>query len=305
MNISIVIPVYNSSNSLVELYERINNVMTKTNYSFEIIMVDDGSSDNSWEILSKLKETAKEKIIAVKLEKNVGQHNAIICGFNFSKGDLVVTMDDDLQHPPEEIIKLIDKYNETHSDVVYGIYKSRQHGLMRSTGSYMVKKSAEYFADYKGGIGSSFRLFSRPIVDKLKGHLQNFIYIDEIIHWYTGNIEVIEVEHHPRKVGKSSYSLIKLTSLYFSVLINFSAWPLKVMTYTGVSSSIISFFVGIFFIIKKVFFNIDVQGFTAVIVLLSFSTSVILMSLGVIGQYLYKIYQQQNGKPPYAINTVL
>jgi len=303
--VSIVIPVYNSTRSLVELHERLNRVLTASGKSFEIIFVDDNSKDLSWDTLKKIKENGAEHITLVQLKKNVGQHNAIICGFNFCSGEIIITMDDDLQHPPEEINKLIAQYEKNHADVVYGIYKNRQHGIVRSTGSKMAQKSSKYFANNKKGTGSSFRLFSRAIVDRLKGHLQNFIYIDEIIHWYTGNIEAVEVDHHPRKEGKSSYSIFKLTRMYFSVLINFVAWPLKAITFIGVSFSLISFIIGVLYIIKKVFFNVDVPGFTAIIVLLCFSTSLMLMSLGIIGQYLFKIYHQQNGKPPYYINTVL
>jgi glycosyltransferase involved in cell wall biosynthesis len=303
--VSIVIPVYNSTHSLFELHERINGAMLKIGKSFEIIFVDDNSKDMSWDTLLKIKEKAGEQVTIIQLKKNVGQHNAIICGFNFCSGEIIITMDDDLQHPPEEINKLIIQHEKNQADVVYGVYKDRKHGVVRATGSMMAQKSSKYFANNKKGTGSSFRLFSKAIVDRLKGHLQNFIYIDEIIHWYTGNIEAVEVEHHARAEGKSSYNLIKLTRMYFSVLINFVAWPLKAITFMGVSFSIISFVIGVLYIIKKVFFNVDVPGFTAIIVLLCFSTSLMLMSLGIIGQYLYKIYHQQNGKPPYYINTVI
>jgi glycosyltransferase involved in cell wall biosynthesis len=305
IDISIVIPVYNSAKSLKELFERINRTLLSSGKSYELILVDDGSKDESWKVLKEIKKNNTENVLAIRLEKNVGQHNAIICGFNFSKGSIVITMDDDLQHPPEEIPKLIQQYEKSQSEVVYGIYKSRKHGFMRSAGSYMVQKSAKYFADYKGNVGSSFRLFTRPIIDQIKNHSQNFIFIDEIIHWYTGDIDFVPVEHHARKQGKSSYNLIKLIRLYFSVLVNFTAWPLKIMTYIGSLSSILSFLIGVRFIIKKMYFNQEVEGFTALIVAITFSTSLILICLGIIGQYLYKIYQQQNGKPPYAVNIVL
>lgn len=305
VNVSIVIPVYNSSESLLELQERIHATMTGTGKSYELILVDDGSKDTSWKVLNEVKAIGGDNVIAIRLEKNVGQHNAIICGFNFSRGELIITMDDDLQHPPEEIPKLIAQYEKTKPEVVYGIYKTRKHGRMRSAGSYLVQKSAKYFSEHKGDIGSSFRLFTRYLVDKVKSHPQNFVFIDEIIHWYTGDIDIVQVDHHSRKQGKSTYTIFKLTKLYFSILINFTAWPLRIMTFGGLFASLISFAVGLLYIIKKVFFNVDVEGFTALIVAITFSSSLILMSLGIIGQYLYKIYQHQNGKPPYAVNKVV
>jgi glycosyltransferase involved in cell wall biosynthesis len=305
MDVSIVIPVYNSSLSLRELEERITSALETTSKSFEIVLVDDRSKDKSWQEIIQIKEYAGSRVVAVRLEKNVGQHNAILCGFGISTGDIVITMDDDLQHPPEEIPKLIQAYERTDSDVIYGVYKTRGHNRVRSAGSYLVQKSSKYFADYKGGVGSSFRLFKRSIVNKIKGHPQSFVFIDEIIHWYTGDMETVEVDHHPRKQGKSTYSIPKLTRLYFKVLINYTAWPLKLMIYGGMFASFLFFAIGVFYIIKKVFYNIDVQGFTALIVAILFSSSIILMSLGIIGQYIYKMYQQGNGKPPYSINKIL
>lgn len=304
-DLSIVVPVYNSAGSLSELTNRLKKAIEKLNLSYELILVDDGSKDESWNIIHQIKQSGHDEIIGVRLEKNVGQHKAIICGLNYSHGDIVITMDDDLQHPPEEIDKLITKYQATKPNVVYGIYKTREHSFLRSTGSVIVQKSTKYFADYKGGLGSSFRLFDRSLVNKIKNHSQNFIFIDEIIHWYTGDIELVPVEHHKRAHGKSSYNLFKLTSLYISVVVNFTAWPLKIITYIGVMTSLISFLIGLLFIVKKIFFNVGVEGFTALIVSITFSASLILMSLGIIGQYIYKIYQQQNGKPPYAVNHVI
>ncbi|MGB3591799.1 MAG: glycosyltransferase family 2 protein [Nonlabens sp.] len=305
VDLSIVVPVHNNARSIEELVYRINSTANKLNLSHEVILVDDGSKDQSWKAIQKAKSSYDREVVGVRLEKNVGQHNAIICGLNYSHGALVVTMDADLQHPPEEIEKLILKHRESESDVVYGIYKTRKHGFLRSAGSVVVQKSSKYFADHKGGVGSSFRLFTRSLVDKIKNHSQNFIYIDEIIHWYTGDINLVPVEHHERKVGKSSYSFYKLVKLYIAILVNFTAWPLKIITFIGFASSILSFLIGVRFILKKLFFNVGVPGFTALIVTITFSASLILLSLGIIGQYIYKIYHQQNGKPPYAINRVI
>ena len=305
VRISIVIPVYNSAESLPELYGRINTVMSEIDETYELILVDDASRDRSWSVIKQIKEKAGDNLVGIRLEKNVGQHRAIICGFNFSRGKLVVTMDDDLQHPPEEIPKLLAQYDKTQPDVVYGIYKVREQSRLRNTGTSLVKGTAKYFADYKGGVGSSFRMFNRETADKIRSTPQNFVFIDEVIHWYTGDIDTVLVEHHPRKMGRSSYSFFKLARLYFSILINYTAWPLRFMIYGGMLASFISFLVGALYIVKKVFFNADVEGFTALIVAITFSSSLILMSLGIIGQYLYKIYQQQSGKPPYSINKVL
>lgn len=302
---SVVIPVYNSQSSLKELVERLHATLDQEEGGFELILIDDGSKDGSWKTLQALKQQYPETLVAIQLVKNFGQHKAIVCGLNFSLGQVVITMDDDLQHPPEEIPKLIQRQRETQCDVVYGAYKKKQHGAVRTAGSYMVRRSSKYFADNELGEGSSFRLFARSVVDKIKNQQQTFMFIDEVLHWFTSDIEMVEVEHHPRKAGKSSYNFFKLTFLYFAVLVNYTAWPLRLMTYGGLALSIISFLIGVYFIVRRLLFDIQVEGFTAVIVTVLFSTSLMLICFGIVGQYLYKIYQSQNGKPPYKVRKVL
>lgn len=305
LKISVVVPVYNSAQGLSDLVSRINRVLTVYGEPFEIILVDDGSKDDSWRVLTGLKKEAPDTLTAIRLDKNFGQHKAIICGLNFSRGEVVITMDDDGQHPPEEIPKLLDRYKETNADVVYGLYERTGHSKGRSFGSSLVKGTAKYFGENEEYDGSSFRLFTREIVDKLKTHHQTFMYIDEVIHWFTPDIQGVRVEHHPREVGKSQYNFFKLASMYFSILINYSAWPLRFMTYGGIILSLISFILGIFFIIKRFVFGSSVEGFTAIIVTILFSTSLMLICFGIIGQYLYKLHQTQSGKPSYKVKKVL
>jgi glycosyltransferase involved in cell wall biosynthesis len=300
--ISIVVPVYNSENSLNELFSRIDATLKTIEY--ELILIDDGSKDNSWKILEELKKNNPQKITAVKLARNFGQHNAILCGLNYCKGNAIITMDDDLQHPPEEILKLIEKYNETNADVIYGIYETKHHSAMRNAGSYLVRKSSKTTSNTIGE-GSSFRLIKKEIISKIKeNHQQNFLFIDEIIQWYTANIFTVIVIHSPRKHGKSNYSFLKLINLYFDILINYSASPLKLMTYSGLLFSLITFCIGIRFIFRKIAYNVPL-GYTSTIVSILFTASIILLCLGIIGQYIYKLYQFQQQKPPFSIQKVI
>ena len=300
--LSIVIPVYNSERSLNELFSRIDNALNATKY--ELILVDDGSKDNGWKVIEELKKNNPKKITAIKLSRNFGQHNAILCGLNYCKSNVVVTMDDDLQHPPEEIPKLLEKYNETDADVVYGIYEIKHHGAMRNAGSYFVRKSSIKAANTIGA-GSSFRLIKREIISKIReNHQQNFLFIDEIIQWYTSNISTVTVNHAPRKHGKSTYSFLKLTTLYFDILINYTAGPLKLMTYSGLFFSLITFFIGVRFIFRKIAYNVPL-GYTSTIVSILFTASIILLCLGIIGQYIYKLYQFQHHKPPFSIHKII
>jgi len=303
-SISVLIPVFNSQETINELFNRIDSAFSKIENKYQLVLVDDGSRDDSWNEIEKLKKANHEKIIAVRLAKNFGQHNAILCGFHFCKGDLVLTMDDDLQHPPEEIEKLILRQEETNADVVYGIPSSKKHTSLRNAGSRFVKITSEYSSKEISG-GSSFRLIKQTITDEIKiNQHTNFLFLDTIINWYTAHIELVSVEHHLRKSGKSGYTFLKLVQLYLNITINYTATPLKFMTYGGLLFSIITFFFGMYFIVKKIVRHVPL-GYTSIIVSILFGTSIILFCLGIIGQYLYKLYQLQNKKPPYSVQKIL
>ncbi|MCA6362794.1 MAG: glycosyltransferase family 2 protein [Bacteroidetes bacterium] len=301
-DISIVIPVYNSQSTLPVLYAEIEKAMAGQNW--EVIFVDDGSRDESWLQLRKLKELYPAHIIAVRLRRNFGQHNALACGFGFARGMLTVTMDDDLQHPPSEIPKLLACAAETGADVVYGQYISKQHPGWRNAGSWIMRRSSAYVTG-KNGNGSSFRLLKTDIAQKLSAHIQTgFLFIDEVLHWYTSRIASTPVEHHPRREGKSTYSRIKLLALYTNIVIHYTALPLKLMTWIGLLTSLVTFILGVRFIWMKIAHG-SVPGFTATIVVILFSTSLLMFCMGIIGQYLYNLYKMQNRRPSYSVEEIL
>ncbi|OFY89006.1 MAG: hypothetical protein A3K10_13640 [Bacteroidetes bacterium RIFCSPLOWO2_12_FULL_31_6] len=303
-NISIVIPVYNSSKSLHELVERtINTFNNLPNYSLELIFVNDGSLDNSWEVLQALKVKYPAIIKAINFTKNYGQHNAILCGFSFCSGDFVVTMDDDLQHPPEEIPKLIEAQKINNTDIVYGMYKVKYHSVIRNIGSAFIRKTSDYKKQTHEG-GSSFRLLRKSLVETVvKNHSQNFLFLDAVLNWYSTNIQLVEVNHESRKFGKTGYTLTKLLNIYINIVYYYSTKPLKLIIILGLTSSFFSFLIGLRFIYNKLIHDVPL-GYTSIIVAIMFSTSIILFCLGVIGNYLYKLYQLQQNKPPYSIKNV-
>jgi glycosyltransferase involved in cell wall biosynthesis len=304
IKISVVIPVYNSEQSLNELLQRINNTL-KPLFTYEVILVDDGSTDNSWKKIIELKSTYKSTLKGIRLKKNFGQHNSLMCGFSVSKGDFVITMDDDLQHPPEEIIKLINQQKTSNTDLVYGIPLNRKHNSAKKAGSFFIRKSSKYFANTPHGDGSSFRLISRNLINNIvHNYANNYVFIDEIIHWYTSSITFVDVEHHERKFGKSGYSFFKLTKLFLDIFINYTANPLKLMIYGGLLSSFVSFILAIKFIFKKIYIGAPL-GYTSIIVSILFSTSIIMLCLGIIGKYIFNLYQQQSGKPLYSIKQII
>lgn len=300
---SIVIPVYNSEKSLPELFEQIKQTFAKLSLSFEVIFVNDFSQDLSWEVILSLKQQFPGLITAVSLSGNYGQHNATLCGMTFANGDFVITLDDDLQTPPKEIEKLIQKQRQTGYELIYGVFPKKNHSLLRNVGSKSLKISAKKLHNAKGE-GSSFRLISRGLVAKIIRHQQNFIFLDEILLWYTHETGFTEVEHLPRKYDQSGYSIGKLFRLFANLVLYYTMIPLKVLVYGGLAISFITFFYGLFFIFKKLVFDVPL-GYTSLIVTILFSTSIILFSIGVLGEYLSRIYQIQNGKPPWSVKKVV
>ncbi len=303
--ISVVIPVYNSSATISELVDRlIKTFDSLTNYQYELIFVNDGSSDDSWKLLKEEKNKFPGIIKAINFTKNYGQHNALLCGFSFCSGNFVVTMDDDLQHPPEEILKLIEAQKSSNADIVYGMPMVKHHSKIRNIGSLFIRKTSNYKKHTQEG-GSSFRLIRRNLTDILvEKHSQHFLFLDAALNWYNTNIELVDVKHEPRKYGKTGYTFMRLLNIYLNIMYYYSTKPLKVIIVLGLFSSLVSFALGVRFIYRKLMFDVPL-GYTSIIVAIMFSTSLILFCLGVIGNYLYKLYQLQQNKPPYSIKKII
>ena len=300
---SIVVPVYNSFESLEELYQRIEITMDGIGKTFEVIFIDDDSVDASWDKLQFLRNRYPKNVTAIKLARNFGQHNATICGIAQASGTFIITIDDDLQNPPEEIGKLINRMQNSDADLVYGIYGQKKHSFTRNLGSSAIKASSRHLFRTKGN-GSSFRLMKSNIGKYLLNHQINFMYIDELFNWYTNHIEFVLVEHHKRPYQQSTYTSHSLFSMVSNLVIYYTAIPLKMMVYGGFISSFLSLLTGMVFIYRKLVHHVPL-GFTALIVAILFSTSIILLSLGVIGEYLSRIYMVQNRKPPFSIKNML
>ncbi len=220
-SISVVVPVYNGENSIGELGDRLINVLTSITDEYEIIMVDDGSTDNSLSEMSKRHAKCKA-VKVICLAGNFGQQNAIMCGLRHTTGDFVITIDDDLQHPPEEIPKLLLKLEEGF-DVVYGIPDAKKHSRVRNLGTYVTDLFFRMIcAKPKTVRVGSFRGLKRHIVEKIAADYTTFVYITAITLKHTKNIGNVTVEHAYRKYGSSNYSLFKLINLFCKLFINYS-----------------------------------------------------------------------------------
>lgn len=302
---SVVVPVYNSYKGLKELFSEIKNTFKELNSSFEVIFVDDFSQDKSWEILQELKQENKDdNITLVKLSRNFGQHKTTLCGIDLASGEYTITIDDDLQIPPKEILKLIKKQKEKDYDLVYGSLIDKKHSKIKNIGSDLINSQSEMpiKSEYKP---SSFRLIRTKLRENFTyNKYKSKLYLDEILLWNTGLISAVDVEHRERKYETSSYSTKKLINLGFSFIMFATDIPLKIIISMGFISSILTFLLAIKFIYKRIFFDVPL-GYTSIIVTILFATSIILLTLGVLGRYLNELYILLNKKPPYLIHDII
>ncbi len=297
---SLIVPVYNSASTLPKLLEACEHSLSLDDT--QIIFINDFSSDNSWEVLLQLKKQSQIDLILVSLASNFGQHAALFCGLQYAEGEYIVTLDDDLQHHPREIEKLAEAIESENADLVYGIYAQKEHGALRNMGSVVFAAIVNKFASTPLQ-GSSFKLMRKSLVEKILHHPHYNFYLDEVIAWYSKKTSFTQVEHGKRLHGSSGYSPVSLIKMSIGILLNYTALPLKFITGLGILSSLISFGVGIFYMYEKL--NNDAQvGFTAIIVSIFFSTGLILFSLGIIGEYISRIFLIQTGKPPFKIKEV-
>jgi len=300
---SIIIPVYNSEKTLDELANRILAVMKTITENFEIIFVDDCSADKSWEKLKDLRSHNK-KIKLIHLLRNFGQHNALVCGLNYCSGDFVVMMDDDLQNPPEEIPKLIQKINEGYW-VVYGKYSRKMHDTSENFLSKIFHKFIHSVLEIPDHIYiSNFVICKSEVAKNISRIKSAYPFITALIIKSApmNKITNVEVEHDPRKIGKSNYNFTKYVKISFNLLINYSSAPLKIIGIFGFITSLISIGFGFWIILQRL---IDpyygIMGWNSLMVAICFLGGAILMSMGIIGEYLRRILAETSYGQQYVI----
>ena len=303
--ISIVIPVYNSENIVSRTVEEIIKENEKRQFNYEIILVNDGSKDNSWSVIKNLAMKYKP-VKAINLIKNFGQHNAVLCGFQHASGDFVVTMDDDMQNPPSEIIKLINKIEGGDYDLVFGKFREKKHPFYRKLGSKLINYLNEkIFKKPKDITLTNFRIIRKDVIERVLGHNTAYPYIPGLLLMYSTSIANVTVEHHKRADGKSNYTFKKIFSLMSNLLINYSSFPLKVLSTIGLLVSSISFFLGLYYLISGLIGGTQVPGWTTLVVLISFLGGFIIILLGLIGEYLSRILDQISNQKSYYIKEII
>jgi undecaprenyl-phosphate 4-deoxy-4-formamido-L-arabinose transferase len=301
--VSVVVPVYGSAKTLRPLFDRLCGVLEGTDEAFEVIFVDDGSPDESWEVLVEL-HGADPRVKAVQLMRNYGQHNALMAGFRHAQGRIVVTLDDDLQHPPEEIPKLLDALRATELDLVYGTFGDKQHGAWRNLGSAVV--GIFYRAVFRSSVQiTSFRAIRRELLETIFPYNLNFTFIDGLLAWNTRRIGATRVAHHPRALGRSGYTLARLLVLTLNFVTNFSLLPLQLVSACGFLTAGLGLLTAFYYLFQYFSNNIVVPGYASVIIAILVLGGVQLLALGIIGEYLGRLHMNVNRKPQYFERQVL
>ncbi len=300
--ISFVIPCYRSENTLEAVIREIEDTMKTMDFDHEIMLINDGSPDNTW---GKIKEIAASSpdgsVLGINFAKNFGQHAALMAGLNASTGDYVVCLDDDGQTPANEVGKLIDAL-ESGYDVAYARYSHKKHNLFRNFGTAMNEWMASaMLGKPKDLYVSSYFAARRFVVDEMVKYESSYPYVIGLVLRTTRNICNVDVKHRAREVGRSGYTFGKLMALWINGFTAFSIKPLRIATVAGVIFAAIGFIYGVFTIIKKFVYPVAPLGYAALMSAVVFMGGMIMMMLGMIGEYLGRLYISQNKNPQYVI----
>jgi glycosyltransferase involved in cell wall biosynthesis len=298
--LSVVIPVYNSEGTIAPLVAELNRELPKLCDEFEIILVNDGSRDGSWRVAQEV--AAKDAAVrGINLMRNYGQHNALLAGIRAARHEIIVTMDDDLQHPPREIQKLLSRLVEG-SDVVYGVPELETHNLWRNLASQATKmvlqsamgaetaRNISAFRAFRTGLREAFATFTGP-----------FVSIDVLLTWATTRFSGIKVVHEPRRVGVSNYTVRKLIVHAVNLITGFSVVPLQIASVIGFGFTLFGFFLLVYILIALLLIGRQVPGFAFLGSIIAIFSGAQLFAIGVIGEYLARIHFRTMNRPPYAV----
>jgi B-glycosyltransferase, glycosyltransferase family 2 protein len=302
--ISIVSPVYRAEKILPILVSEINLVMERIGEDYEIILVDDRSPDNSWEVM-KVLSSQNSKIKSIRLSRNFGQHSAIFAGLTKAKGDWVVVMDCDMQDQPKEIAKLYKKALEGY-DIVLGQRENRKDKFLKKLSSKLFYKVFNYLSggQFNNEIGN-FGIYKKKVIDSILNINDYIKFFPLFINWVGFKSVSIPIEHGEREEGKSSYSISRLLKLAFNVIVSFSDKPLRLFINFGLGISILSFVLGIYYLYLSITHKITQPGFSSLILSIWFLSGIIISCIGIVGVYLGKTFDQAKNRPTFIIDEEL
>jgi undecaprenyl-phosphate 4-deoxy-4-formamido-L-arabinose transferase len=303
--LSVVIPVYNEQENLAELSERLLATLTAFGRSFEVILVDDGSSDRTWEMLTDLHQRQPEHIRALQFFRNFGQHQAIFAGFQAARGQVIVTLDADLQNLPEDIPKLVAKLEEGY-DTVGGWRENRLDSWLRRLPSYFMNRTMSWVTGVKlKDYGCMLRAYRREVVDSINQCQESSSFIPALANLFSRRVAEIPVGHAERERGTSKYNLFKLLRLNFDLMTGFSHLPIHVVGAMGVAIALLGFLFGLFLFVRRLVVGPEVEGVFTLFAILFVFVGLNTFGLALIGAYVGRIYNEVRGRPRFIIRQTL
>jgi glycosyltransferase involved in cell wall biosynthesis len=300
---SVVIPVFNEQENIPPLYSRVTAVMKALGEPYEIIFIDDGSRDASFEILKSLHEK-DNNVKVIRFTRNFGQHPAVMAGFESALGEIIITIDSDLQNPPEEIPAMLQKLDEGY-EVVFGILKQRKHSVFRRVGSWFTKKVLSMILPSGVTNLSAFRVLRSYVVQKLHLFGERSKFLDALICWMGFRVGTVEVAHEKRYAGKTKYNIFKLIGMWFDIVVSLTDFPLKFATYAGALLGVGSILLAIYYAVRYFTTGFEVPGFATTVILIAFFAGVQLFCLGILGEYIGRMNKEIKKKPEYIVRDKL
>lgn len=302
--ISVIVPCYNSELSLPLLVERLKKVLDGLETLYELILVNDGSGDGTWSVIKSLVSTHKW-IRGVNLMRNYGQHNALLVGIRLAKYDVAVTIDDDLQNPPEEIPSILDKLAEGY-DVVYGSPKTEEHGFWRNLASRITKIALKSTMGVEiASKVSAFRVFRTHVRDSFSTYSNPFVSVDVLLSWGTTQFSSVPVKNRPREIGRSNYTFRKLLIHAMNMTTGFSVLPLQLAGYLGFAFTLFGIIIFCYVMIQYFIHGSVVPGFPFLAAIVSIFSGVQLFALGIIGEYLARMHFRIMDRPAYVVRQFI
>lgn len=303
-DLSIVVPVYRSQEMLVSLYERLDATLRAQKLNYEIIFVEDCGGDDSWVTIQNLAERSPN-VRGIKLSRNYGQHNALLCGIRGARAPLTITIDDDLQHPPEELPKLLEAMRPD-VDVVYGAPLREPHGFFRGLASQITKYVLQTAMGAEAARNvSALRVFRTRLRVAFEDHNNPFVNIDVMLTWATSRFEVVRVRHDPRKSGESGYTFNLLVRHAFNMVTGFSTLPLKLASFMGLAFAAFGFLILAYVLLVYLIRGPVVPGFAFLASVIALFSGVQLLTIGIIGEYLARIHFRTMDKPAFVIHETI
>lgn len=300
IDLSIVIPVYNSRDTLFPLVERLVASCTGK-ISFEIVLVNDYSWDDSWNVVERLYETHPDLVVGLCFSNNFGEHNAVMAGYREARGDYIINIDDDFQNPPEEILRMLETIRDRY-DIVYGYYEEKKDGMFRNLGSTFNGKMAEFVLDKPRDLYlSSFRIITRNLAKQVVSYNGPYPYIDGLILRATRDIGTLLVQHNQRKAGQSNYTLRKLMRLWSYMFLNFSIKPLRLSIILGFLFAVLGFAMALLVVLERFLLSGIPRGWASIMTAILVLSGTQLITLGVLGEYLGRVFLTLNNSPQYVV----